>query len=122
MNKIYKVIGIADQSKIITDYGEKNGAVLDDIVLVYDDQISVIDPDTLAFLGYRKVTKCKLQILEVHPNFSICGKTTSFSSRIFRANNVEINNLDKLSVDLSQIDESENTVRIGDKIEVKIDF
>lgn len=69
-DKIFKVVMIPDNTRIIIDAGESDIEV-DDLIEIYEQEIEIKHPDTNEIIGSYTLSKAKLTITDVYENFSI---------------------------------------------------
>jgi len=125
MSDSFYVIKILDKKSVLIDYGRKHGAKKNDTVRVIVRGPEVLDLDGNV-LGTFDAVKTELTLVTVYDQFSLCRKIRTYTRNALvsplTAFTTTTSEEIELNVDNSEISDIsvafENTIRVGDLIEI----
>ncbi|CAM3109068.1 hypothetical protein [Streptobacillus ratti] len=123
----YKVIKILNEKEIVIDYGEENGALKEEKIIIFEPGIEIIYKNKNYGEMYK--IKEKLEIVEVYQQFSICQKITIEESSYNILFHNPLNRVRKIKkikeINVGDVPNLEKTtyrsyepVKLGDKVKI----
>lgn len=102
-NKIFKIVKIINEYKVVVNAGANHQIREDDCLEVFAPGEEIIDPDTNLSLGTLDLIKAKLRVVDVLPQMCICEDRDGYSERTISVDFLTYKRKNALNVDAREI-------------------
>ncbi|WP_132995779.1 hypothetical protein [Sporanaerobacter acetigenes] len=121
MNKVWKVIKIIDDYRIVINGGKNDLLKREDELEVFVEGENVIDPDTKESLGTLDIIKARLVVVDAFDRMAVCKNAETYMQNALNPlSQFQIYKHDRLKVDPAEItgpvSNIDKTIRIGDLV------
>ena len=121
MSKMFKVVKIINEYKIVISAGSKDGITTSQKLEVFVPGEELFDPETEESLGTLDFIKCYLETKDVFDKMSICTNQETTASALGSFSSMFMGQSSKFTVDPSEITGGLNgssVIKIGDLVRV----